>query len=109
LLRLAFAPDPCRRAFIAALPEPETDSRHLVKEGRVARGTPVALKSHIYWWMAEECERRAAETEHAEVKTAYEALAGSWRSLADRQLKRDIILEQHTARLPQADPPRLLN
>ena len=42
----------------------------------------VELKHHIYYWMAEECERRALEASAAEIRTAYLELAESWRSLA---------------------------
>jgi hypothetical protein len=42
----------------------------------------VRLKDHIYCWMAEECERRAAETDRADVRIEYLNLGQQWRSLA---------------------------
>jgi hypothetical protein len=41
----------------------------------------VRLKDHIYCWMAEECERRAAETDRADVRIEYLKLGQQWRSL----------------------------
>lgn len=43
----------------------------------------MALKDHLYWWMAEECLRRAEEANSSETRACYVALAGSWRALAD--------------------------